>query len=83
MAIEDELFDLASNILTPEEKIRFLAYRVQVLTKENEDLEDRVGKLEKTFHMGAGILLVIPVIGSAVGVVIAFGQKIFKPWMTQ
>lgn len=82
MATEDELYDLAMNGLTdPESKIKFLALRVSVLTREKEELELRVSKIEKSFNMGAGILLVLPVLGSIIGMALAFGKQIFKPWM--
>lgn len=82
MATEDELYDLAMSGLTDaESRIKFLAYRVAVLTREKEEIEQRVSKIEKSFNMGAGILLVLPVLGSVVGMVFAFGKSIFKPWM--
>lgn len=82
MAKEDELHDLTMSGLTdPESRIRFLAYRVSVLAREKEEIEERVSKIEKSFNMGAGILLVLPLIGSVFGMVFAFGKQIFKPWM--
>lgn len=82
MAKEDELHDLAMSGLTdPESRIGFLAYRVSVLAREKEEIEERVSKIEKSFNMGAGILLVLPLIGSVFGMVFAFGKQIFKPWM--
>lgn len=82
MGTEDDLYDLAMSGLTdPESKIKFLAYRVAVLGREKEELEERIAKIEKSFNMGAGILLILPVLGSIVGMVFAFGKQIFKPWM--
>jgi hypothetical protein len=82
MATEDELYDLAMSGLTdPESRVKFLAYRVAVLTREKEELEERVSKIEKSFNMGAGILLVLPIIGAAVGMMFAFGKQILKPWI--
>jgi hypothetical protein len=82
MASEDELYDLAMSGLTdPESRIKFLAYRLAVITREKEELEVRVSKIEKSFNMGAGILLILPVLGSIVGMMFAFGKTILKPWM--
>lgn len=81
MATEDDLYELAiSGLSNPEDKIKFLALRVAVLTREKEELEQRVAKIEKSFNMGAGILLVIPILGSVFGIILAYGNKIFKPW---
>jgi hypothetical protein len=79
--IEEELYELAtSGMADPQAQIKFLAYRVSVLTREKEGLEVRVAKMEKSFNMGAGILLVMPVLGSVIGLVLAFGKIIFAPW---
>jgi phosphoribosylaminoimidazole (AIR) synthetase len=64
----------------PEVRLRLLAYRVSVLTREKENLEVRVAKMEKSFNMGAGILLVLPMLGSLVAIMMAYGRAIFKPW---
>jgi phosphoribosylaminoimidazole (AIR) synthetase len=64
----------------PDVRLRLLAYRVSVLTREKENLEVRVAKMEKSFNMGAGILLVMPILGSIIAVVLAYGKTIFKPW---
>jgi hypothetical protein len=78
---EDDLYELASSGMSdPQSQIKFLAYRVSVLTREKESLEVRVAKMEKSFNMGAGILLVMPVLGSAIGLILAFGKIIFAPW---
>jgi hypothetical protein len=82
MATEDELYDLAMSGLTdPDSKIKFLALRVAVLTREKEELEVRISKIEKSFNMGAGILLILPILGSIIGMMFAFGKTLFKPWM--
>lgn len=82
MGTEDDLYDATiSGLNDPESKIKFLAYRVSVLGREKEELEVRIAKIEKSFNMGAGILLILPLLGSIVGVVFAFGKQIFKPWM--
>lgn len=80
----------------PSFQVRILALRVDVLTKEKEEieeelreerkerklLEDRVGAMERSFQRGAGALIVLPVIGTIVGVLFAYGKTIFAPWLT-
>jgi flagellar motor component MotA len=67
--------------------IRILSLRVDALTKEKEDLEKkeselerRMAKMENSFQRGAGILMVLPIIGTLVGLLVAYGKVIFKPW---
>lgn len=74
----------------PEVQVYVLATRVEALTKEKEKLEKlttelatRVAKMEKTFNMGAGVLLMIPFIGAAIGIAVNWGKHIFKPWTSQ
>lgn len=76
---------------------RILGMRVDALTKEKEDiekeltderserkkLEDRVGKMEKSFQRGAGMLIILPVLGTIIGVLFAWGKVIFAPWLTK
>jgi hypothetical protein len=82
MASEDELYDLAMGGLTDvESRVKVLAYRLAVVTREKEELELRVSKIEKSFNMGAGILLILPILGSIIGMMFAFGKTILKPWM--
>lgn len=74
----------------PAVQVYVLATRVEALTKEKEKLEKsyaelatRVAKMEKTFNIGAGVLLVIPFIGTAIGAAVAYGKAILKPWTQQ
>lgn len=76
-------------------QVRLLAQRVDVLTKEKEDieqelrderkkrgdLETRVATMEKSFQRGAGALIVLPIIGTFIGLFLAYGKVIFKPWL--
>jgi len=83
MATEEELYILAiSGLDQSEDRLKFLSYRVSVLCKEKEELEARVARLEKLVTMGAGILVVLPIVGSAMGILLAFGKQIFRPWMS-
>lgn len=43
-------------------------------------IETRLAKIENSFQRGAGILMVLPVIGTIVGLIIAYGKTIFAPW---
>lgn len=44
------------------------------------NLELRISKIENSFQRGAGILMILPIVGSVVGLVIAYGKAIFAPW---
>lgn len=70
-----------SDTSDPEVRLRLLSYRVSVLTREKEDLADRVSKMERSFNMGAGILLVVPILGTLIGILLTFGKHIFRPWI--
>ena len=68
--------------------IRILSLRVDALTKEKEDLEikereleGRIAKIEGSLGKGAGILIGLASVGTISGVLMAYGQKIFAPWM--
>ena len=74
----------------PEVQVYVLASRVEALTKEKEKLEKdytslntRVLKMEKSFDRGAGILLVMPVIGAAIGLLLSYWKVLSKPWTNQ
>lgn len=79
----------------PAFQVRILAVRVDALTKEKEDIErelekerverraldERVAVMERSFQRGAGALIVLPIVGSAVGLLFAYGKVIFAPWL--
>jgi F0F1-type ATP synthase assembly protein I len=53
------------------------------LEKEREDrseLEKRVAAMERSFQRCAGILMVLPILGTVVGILLAYGKAIFAPW---
>lgn len=53
------------------------------LEKERKDraaLETRVAAMERSFQRGAGVLMVLPIVGTAIGILLAYGKAIFKPW---
>lgn len=71
----------------PEVQIWLLAQRIDALTREKEELERRdrdkearIAKMEKSFNMGAGMLILLPVIGTAIGIIATYAKVIFKPW---
>lgn len=68
----------------PRWQIKLLAIRVDTLTKEkeelelkNKELEDRVSKMERSFQRGAGFMIALPFIGTAVGFILAYGKVLF------
>ncbi len=84
MPSEEELLRLAlSDASDPKVQMRLLSYRVAVLTKEKEKLEDRLAKLEKAYVMGTGIFWALPVVGVIVGYFTANWGWLTKPWMTR
>jgi hypothetical protein len=48
--------------------------------KQRSDLEERVAAMERSFQRGAGVLMVIPILGTAIGLLVAYGKIIFAPW---
>lgn len=49
--------------------------------KDRGDLEKRVAVMEKSFQRGAGVLMVVPIIGTAITLFLIYGEKIFAPWL--
>lgn len=76
---------------------KILGIRVDALTKEKEQIEreleeergerlalaKRVATMERTFQRGAGAMIVIPILGSIVGLLFAYGKVIFAPWLAK
>lgn len=72
----------------PAVQILLLSARVDALTKENSaylnkcmDLDKRVGELEGALKKGAGILIGLTTVGTALGILLAYGKTIFAPWL--
>ena len=79
----------------PRFQVKMLGMRVETLTKEKEaieeelreertariDLDKRVAAMERTFQRGAGAMIVLPIIGTVMGVLLAYGKVIFAPWI--
>lgn len=79
----------------PAFQVRILSLRVDTLTREKEEIEgdlnaerlerklldDRVAVIERSFQRGAGALIVLPIMGTLVGLLFAYGKVIFAPWL--
>lgn len=82
MPTEEQLFQLAMrDTADPEVRYQLLSYRVAVLTKEKEDLEKRMAKLEKAYIMGTGIFWALPVVGLLVGYLSSNWSWLTRPWL--
>jgi hypothetical protein len=57
-----------------------LKRREEAVEKREDELEKRIAKMENSFQRGAGILMVLPIVGTLVGILFAYGKLIFKPW---
>ena len=62
------------------ERIKGIVEREKAIEKREDDLEARIAKMEASFNRGAGILMVLPVVGTVVGLLLAYGKAIFRPW---
>lgn len=81
MPPEDELFHMVMGDTTdPEVRFKMLAYRVAVLTREKEDLEKRMSKIEKAYTMGTGIFWALPMVGLVIGYFTSNWGWLAKPW---
>ena len=43
-------------------------------------IEARIAAMEKSFQRGAGIVMVLPIVGTIIGLLLAYGKTIFAPW---
>lgn len=81
MPSEDEIFHMVMGDTTdPEVRFKMLAYRVAVLTREKEDLEKRMSKIEKAYTMGTGIFWALPMVGLVIGYFTSNWGWLAKPW---
>lgn len=64
----------------PEVRMKLLAFRVSVVTREKERLEKRVAKLELAYNMGRGIFWAAPIITALVVFFWANWEWISRPW---
>lgn len=61
--------------------IEVLAFRVDTLTREKEELEERIARMERYVQSGKGFMLSITIIGAALGFAATYWKSIFGPWM--
>ncbi len=75
----------------PRYQIKLLGIRVDALTKEKEEVElelreereerkkldVRVAHMEKSFQRGAGMMIMLPIIGTLVGFIFAYAKILF------
>lgn len=68
----------------PRFQVRMLAMRVDALTREKEamekkesEMDERIAAMERSFQRGAGIMIALPIIGTIVGFVFAYGKILF------
>lgn len=81
MLSEEEMFRLhLGDTADPEVRLRLLSYRVAVITKEKEQLEKRLKKIEDAYVMGTGIFWFVPIIGLIAGYFVSNWGWIGKPW---
>jgi hypothetical protein len=84
MPSDEQLFKLAlSDTSDPNVRVQLLAYRVAVLTKEKEEMEDRLAKLEKAYVMGTGIFWALPILGVVIGYLASNWGWLTKPWASK
>jgi len=64
----------------PEVRLRLLAFRVSVLTREREQLEKRVESLELAYTMGRGIFWAAPFLAMVTGFLWYNWSRLSAPW---
>lgn len=67
----------------PAVRLRLLAFRVSVLTREKEVLERRMKKLELAYDMGRGIFWAAPVVGAVIAFFWYNWGWLSRPWFTK
>ena len=81
MPSEEELFALSMHdTADPEVRVKMLAYRVAVLTREKEGIEKRLAKLETAYTMGRGIFWALPIVGLLIGYLTPNWGWMTRPW---
>lgn len=64
----------------PTVRLRLLAFRVSVVTREKEALERRVEKLELAYKMGQGVFWAAPIIVAIAGFFWYNWEWVSRPW---
>lgn len=77
---EDAWTLVLSETSDPNMRIRLLAFRVSVLTREKEGLEKRIADLELAYTMGRGIFWAAPIAMVVLGFFWYNWGLISRPW---
>lgn len=80
---EDAWNLVMSETTDPEVRQRLLAFRVSVLTREKEQLERRIAKLELAYNMGRGIFWAAPFIVALLAFFWYNWARISQPWSSK
>lgn len=63
-----------------EELERALEKELHVRELHEKEFEKRIAAMEVSFQRGAGIMMILPILGTIIGLLFAYGKTIFKPW---
>ncbi len=63
-----------------EELERALEKERETRLLHEKTVDERVAVMEKSFQRGAGMMMLLPIVGTVVGMLFAYGKTIFKPW---
>lgn len=75
------LGERVNNLGKEKEQLESKLERECALREAHEkDVEERIAKMEKSFQRGAGIIMVLPILGTVIGILLAYGKAIFAPW---
>lgn len=77
---EDAWNLVLSETSDPEVRVRLLAFRVSVLTREKEALEKRVTALELAYNMGRGIFWAAPIVVAIATFLWINWVRVTAPW---
>lgn len=77
---EDAWTLVMSETSDPEVRMRLLAFRVSVLTREKEGLNERVKVLEAAYNAGRSIFWAAPIIGVVASFFWYNWSWVSKPW---
>jgi hypothetical protein len=81
MPTAEQLIELSlQDASDPKVQMKFLSYRVAVLTREKETIEARLRKLETAYTMGRGVFWALPMLGLIIGYLMSNWGWITRPW---
>ena len=74
----------------PAVQVLLLAQRIDTLVREKEEderqireLAKRIDDVDRLINKGWGMAIIIPILGAALGFILAYGKTILAPWMKQ